>query len=232
MVRNELTRERERSGDCYGADLYTEAPHDVDTLHHLGPLAPLAGRWQGARGRDVHPFVAGIESDTYVERYDLRPIDAQTNGPQLFYGLRYHTHVTKIGEVETFHDQVGYWLWEPEAGLVTFSLSSPRGQVLLASGSAAPDAKSFEVRAAVGEHHYGILSNPFLDRAFRTVGFRMYVTIHDDGTWSYEEETDLVVEGTVDVIAHTDRNTLSRIGAPVENPMFAHHRGAREAPRR
>jgi hypothetical protein len=27
--------------------------------------------------------------------------------PQLFYGLRYHTHVVKPGEVETFHDQIG-----------------------------------------------------------------------------------------------------------------------------
>ena len=215
-------REFEVVVDSYGDDIYGEPAHAVDTVAHLGPLAALAGMWQGAKGIDAHPFVAGVENDAYVERYDLQPIDPQTNGPQLFYGLRYHTRVTKVGEIETFHDQVGYWLWEPAARLITFSLSIPRGQVLLASGSAAEDSTHFEVRAAAGEHHYGILSNPFLDRAFRTINFRMYVSVNPDGTWSYEEETDIVVEGSHDVIAHTDRNTLSRISAPVANPLAVH----------
>jgi hypothetical protein len=28
-------------------------------------------------------------------------IDPQASGPQLFYGLRYHTHIVKPGEIET-----------------------------------------------------------------------------------------------------------------------------------
>ena len=35
---------------------------------------------------------------------------------------------------------------------------------------------------------YGILSNPFLNEAFRTARYRARVTVHDDGTWPYEEE--------------------------------------------
>ena len=31
----------------YGADLYTEPDGDPDTLANLGPLAPLAGVWDG-----------------------------------------------------------------------------------------------------------------------------------------------------------------------------------------
>jgi len=73
----------------------------------LGPLQTMAGVWEGSRGTDVHPVVQGAESDGYFEHYELEPIDRQTNGPQLFYGLRYHTHIVKMGEVETFHDQVG-----------------------------------------------------------------------------------------------------------------------------
>ena len=46
-------------------------------------------------------------------RIELQPIDPQTNGPQLFYGLRYHTFITKPDQVKTYHEQVGYWLWEP-----------------------------------------------------------------------------------------------------------------------
>src|SRR5579862_1642114 len=133
----------------YGPDIYTEPEGDPNTLANLGPLAPMAGTWRGVRGADQHPVVEGTGRDTFVEVYDLQPIDRQTNGPQLFYGLRYHTHIVKPGESETFHDQVGYWLWEPVANAVTLTLGIPRGQVLLASGPAAPDATDFELRAEV-----------------------------------------------------------------------------------
>src|SRR5580658_10697146 len=162
----------------YGADIYTEPDADPDTLANLGPLAPMAGTWRGIRGADEHPVVDGTGLDAFVETYDLQPIDRQTNGPQLFYGLRYHTHIVKPGETETFHDQVGYWLWEPAAKTVTLTLAIPRGQVLLAAGPAEPDATEFEVTAAVGSEVYGILSNPFLDQAFRTLSYRMRVTAH------------------------------------------------------
>ncbi len=162
----------------YGANIYTEADGDDDTLANLGPLRPLAGVWTSDDGADVHPVgpgsditgpvIDGDEHNVYVERYELAPIDPQTNGPQLLYGLRYHTHIVKPGEVETFHDQVGYWLWEPAARTVLHTLAIPRGQVLLAAGAAAPDAREFEVSATLGSRTSGIVSNPFLDAAFHT----------------------------------------------------------------
>lgn len=214
--------------DPYGDDFYSEPDGDPDTLTHLGPLAPMAGLWMGTKGYDLHPSATGPESDVFVEHYDLQPIDRQTNGPQLFYGLRYHTHIVKPGEVETFHDQVGYWLWEPLAHLVTFSLSIPRGQVLLAAGPAEATSTHFVVRASLGSDIYGILSNPFLDRAFRTRSFEMSVSIHDDGTWSYEEVAELVTPGSPGAFRHVDTNTLTRVAAPLGNPLaggitdFAH----------
>jgi hypothetical protein len=78
---------------------------------------------------------------------------------------------------------VGYWLWEPAANAVTLTLGIPRAQVLLASGPAEPDATEFELTATVGSEVYGILSNPFLDQAFRTLSYRIHVTVND-GTWS------------------------------------------------
>jgi hypothetical protein len=205
--------------DPYGDDLYTEPAGDADTLSNLGPLAAMAGVWEGLKGFDQHPQFDGLESDVFVERYDLQPVDRQTNGPQLYYGLRYHTHIVRPGEVETFHDQVGYWLWEPAADAVTFSLSIPRGQALLASGHAGPTDTEFEVRATIGSSIYGILSNPFLDRAFKTVSFRMNVSINSDGTWSYEEESRLMIPGFTQPFLHVDSNTLTRIGPPIPNPM-------------
>jgi len=205
--------------DVYGSDIYSEAAGEDDTLANLGPLRPLAGVWEGAKGVDDHPVAGGSEIDAFVERYELCPIDRQTNGPQLFYGLRYHTHIVKPGEVETFHDQVGYWLWEPAAHAVVFSLAIPRGQALLAGGTAEPDATEFEVTAALGAQIYGIASNPFLDRAFRTLSFRMKVTVNLDGSWSYAEEAVLQIPGREGLYRHTDRNTLIRVGRPSPNPL-------------
>jgi hypothetical protein len=207
------------TGHEYGADIFTEAEGDPDTLGHLGPLGPMAGVWEGAMGADAHPVVEGTGHDAFVEHYELHPIDFQTNGPQLFYGLRYHTHIVKPGELPTFHDQVGYWLWEPAAQSVTLTLNIPRGQALLASGPAAPDATDFELTAVLGSETNGIVSNPFLHQAFRTLSYRIHVTINDDGTWSYEEEGVLALPDRAEPFPHTDRNTLHKIGPPIPNPL-------------
>jgi hypothetical protein len=202
----------------YGDDIYTEPEADPDTLANLGPLRAMAGVWEGT-GNDEHPVAEGIERNTFFEHYELQPIDRQTNGPQLFYGLRYHTHIVKPGEVETFHDQVGYWLWEPAAKAVTLTLAIPRGQVLLASGPAEADTTNFELTATVGSEVYGILSNPFLEHAFRTVSYRIHVTANPDDTWSYEEEGRLQIPGADELFRHVDRNTLTRIAPPIPNPL-------------
>jgi hypothetical protein len=213
----------------YGADIYTEAARNDDTLANLGPLRGLAGTWTSDSGADVHPVgpgsdvtgnvVNGDEHNAFVEQYELVPIDPQTNGPQLFYGLRYHTHIVKPGEIETFHDQVGYWLWEPAAHTVLHTLAIPRGQVVLAGGIAEPEALEFEVSASLGSEVYGILSNPFLNRFFQTVSFSLRVTVNDDGTWSYEEHTQMRIPDREALVDHVDRNTLKRISEPIPNPI-------------
>lgn len=201
-------------------DIYTEPEDvDVDTLANLGPLTGMAGRWQGERGVDVNPKPEGPRRQAYIEQIDLQPIDPQANGPQLFYGLRYHTHIIKPGEVETYHDQVGYWLWEPATGTVIHTLSIPRGQVALAVGQATRDAKSFEVVAKRGSTENGICSVRFLEYAFKTIDFRIKVTIRPEGNWSYEEDTVLVVRDQAEPFHHIDRNTLSKIGDPEPNPL-------------
>jgi hypothetical protein len=202
----------------YPDDIYTEPTPDPDTLANLGPLARIAGVWESAVGMDVNPKADGPEHQAFVERIELQPIDAQTNGPQLYYGLRYHARIVKPGEVEAFHDQVGYWLWEPATGTLIQTLSIPRGQVALAMGRATADARTFRLEAVRGSTVNGISSNPFLEAAFRTDRYVITVTTRDDGTWSYEQETTLVIPGQAEPFAHTDRNTLVRIAAPIPNP--------------
>lgn len=204
----------------YPEDIYTEpSDFDVDTLNNLGPLRGMAGIWQGQRGVDVNPKEDGPERQVFVERIELQPIDPQTNGPQLFYGLRYHTHVVKPGEVETYHDQVGYWLWEPATNTVIHTLTIPRGQIVMAGGNASADAKEFELIATRDSKSFGILSAPFLEHAFKTVEFRIKVTINVDSTWSYEEDTVMMIRGQTEPFHHTDRNTLTKIAEPTPNPL-------------
>jgi hypothetical protein len=101
---------------------------------------------------------------------------------------------------------------------VVHTLSIPRGQTALALGNATPDAKTFEVSSQRGLTSNGICSNPFLEFGYRTDSFRIRVTINDDGTWSYDEETVLVIHGQAAPFLHTDRNTLTKIGEPSPNP--------------
>jgi hypothetical protein len=205
----------------YAADIFAEASDiDPDTMKNLGPLTPLAGQWEGKRGVDRHPESYGPLEEPFVERYDLQPTDPQTNGPQLFYGLRYHTHITRPTEIKMFHDQVGYWLWEAATQTVILTLTIPRGQVAMAAGRAAPDAKRFELVSEFGAPSYANLANPFLDYAYRTESFRMTVTINPDGSWSYQQDTVLRIAGQAEPFHHTDRNTLIRTGAPVPNPLM------------
>ncbi|WP_442756746.1 FABP family protein [Methylocystis sp. JAN1] len=203
----------------YARDIYTE-PSDVDndTLKNLGPLRPMAGVWRGVKGVDVNPKAEGPKTQAYIDRIVLEPIDPQTNGPQLFYGLRYHQHVVKPGEIETYHDQIGYWLWEPATGAIIQTLAIPRGQTAMAVGKAAPGATEFELVATRGLTTYGICSNPFLEQAFRTDEYRIKVTINGDGTWSYDETTTLTIRGQTP-FKHTDRNTLVKVGEPAPNPL-------------
>lgn len=204
--------------DTYPKDIYTEPTPNPDTLANLGPLAPLAGLWRGSDGHDINPKADGPEHDAYIEHIDMQPIDAQTNGPQLFYGLRYHIHIVQPDAVETFHDQVGYWLWEPATGNLIQTLTIPRGQIVMATGKAAPDDKTFSVKAIRGSTVNGICSNPFLESAFRTESYQVTITIHDANSWSYEQTTQLIVPNYPEPFSHTDRNTLYKIGDPTPNP--------------
>jgi hypothetical protein len=201
-------------------DIYTEPSNvDLNTLGNLGPLRGMAGVWTGRRGLDVKPKAEGPQKQAYVERIELQPIDPQTNGPQLLYGLRYHTHVVKPDQVKTYHDQVGYWLWEPATGTVIHTLTIPRAQTVMAAGKATADAKEFELVATHDSESFGIRSSPFLDYAFKTIEFRIKVTINADGTWSYDEDTVLMIRGRAEPFHHTDRNTLTKIAEPMPNPL-------------
>ncbi len=103
--------------------------------------------------------------------------------------------------------------------MVLQTVAIPRGQVAIAAGNAAPDARSMVLVAERGQTTYGICSNPFLEEAFRTDSYRIEVTFNDDGTWSYVLETMLQVKGQAEPFLHRDANTLRKVAEPGPNPL-------------
>jgi len=187
-----------------------ESP-DEDIVKNMGPLAPLVGVWEGDQGVDVSPSREGEAETKFRERITFTPIGPVVNGPQVLYGLKYTTVAWPLGEDNPFHEEVGYWMWDPEDKQVMRCFMVPRVVTINAGGASEPDAKSFSLSAKVGSDTYGILSNPFLDKAFKTTGYECEVTISGDGSFSYSEDTQLRIHGADELFHHTDKNTLSKV---------------------
>jgi len=183
----------------------------ADILPRLGPLARLAGTWEGDAGVDVAPAPSGAARTRFRECIRFEPFGPVANGPQTLYGLRYSTVAWPLNETEPFHEETGYWLWDDDRHLVMRCFMVPRGVTVLAGGEAAPDAAELRMSAACGSETFGILSNPFLDEAFKTVRYDLTVRIMPDDSFSYEEDTQLRLPGQETLFHHTDANTLKRV---------------------
>lgn len=188
------------------------ASHSADSkiLDHLGPLASLAGTWEGNQGSDIAAAKAGAHETHFRERLKFEPLGPVVNGAQVLYGLRYSTVAWPLIQEHPFHEEVGYWLWDAERKQVMRCFMVPRGVLVNAGGTAEPDAKEFHLTAELGSSVYGILSNPHLDQTAKTVRYECTITFHEPWKFSYTEDTQLQLAGRPDVFHHTDRNTMTR----------------------
>lgn len=180
-----------------------------------GPLAFLAGVWEGTSGDDIAPSDdRGTENNKYREKLILEPIGAVNNHEQKLFGLRYSTMAWRMGEQDPFHEENGYWLWDGDQKQVMRCFIVPRGVSVIAGGQAEPDATEFTMVADLGSPTFGICSNPFLDKEFKTVRYELKVIIHDETSFSYEEDTQIMIKGQPKVFHHTDKHNLKRVSFP------------------
>lgn len=179
----------------------------------LGPLEGLQGTWEGAEGLDVaFSHERGeIAGTSYRERTTFNPFGPVDNGRQVLYGLDYRTAAWRGDEENPFHTEVGYWLWDGGEGQVMRCFVVPRGTLVLAGGTSEPDADVLHMEAEVGSETYGILSNRYLAEQARTIRYEVTVTV-GDGVFSYEETTTVRHSRVAELLEHTDRNTLRRVG--------------------
>ena len=85
-----------------------------------GPLARLAGIWEGEKGEDVaYANQDGkIGLTPYREHIDFKPFGPVENGSQVLYGLDYRMAAWRGTEANPFHTEVGSWMSSLTAGEV------------------------------------------------------------------------------------------------------------------
>ena len=182
-----------------------------EIIKNLGPLAPLAGTWQGDQGTDVSRIHSKETVTKYREKAVFSPIGPVNNGPQKLYGLRYSMTAWPLDSDDAFHEELGYWLWDKEHKQVLRSFMVPRGVLVNAGGHVEDGAKSFHLEAECGSETYGIMSNKFLDETYKTKLYFVDVTIHDDDKFSYKQDTQLWIPVNQAIFHHTDENALVKV---------------------
>jgi hypothetical protein len=176
-----------------------------------GPLTALAGTWQGSVGDDTAPDDdRGVEKNSFREQMVFTPLGPAENHEQVLYVLSYTRTAWRLREDAPFHLQLGYWLWDPAAKQVMHSFMIPRGLTVLAGGSAEPDSKVLRVSAVYGSPTFGICSNPFLDREFKTVRYDASLSFNSPWSLTYEEDTQIQIKGQDAVFHHIDKNSLEK----------------------
>jgi hypothetical protein len=178
-----------------------------------GPLQALIGEWEGDGGLDsAYSHARGeVVGTPFREKVTMKPFGPVDNGSQHLYGLDYRTAMWRGDEENPFHTEVGYWLWDGDAQQVMRGFVVPRGITTLAGGTAAADATSFTMAAELGAATYGISENLYLNGAASTVRYEVTITVNDDDSWSYAENTTLRMNEFPDPFPHTDHNTLRRV---------------------
>lgn len=179
-----------------------------------GPLGGLIGEWEAEGGLDkAYSHSQEKVLDTpYLEKLTMKPFGPVDNGGQSLYGLDYKTAMWRGDEENPFHTEVGYWLWDSATGEVLRGFVVPRGITVLAGGTAAADATEFTLKAALGGEQYTIGENKYLAKNASTLSYEVTITVHGDDSWSYNETTMLKMNEFPDPFAHTDHNTLRRVG--------------------
>lgn len=181
-----------------------------EIIQNLGPLASLVGSWKSDLGVDTSRIHSKETVTKYREEALFVPIGPVNNGPQKLYGLRYSMTAWPLDSDDAFHEELGYWLWDKENSQVLKTLMVPRGVTVNAGGFVKEDDKRFHLEAECGSETYGVMSNRYLDESYKTKRYILDITVHDDGTFSYKQDTQLWIPVNQTIFHHTDENTLTK----------------------
>lgn len=184
----------------------------MDTIDY-GPLTKLIGTWEGDKGMDVAPEPDGTEKNPYYETITFDAAgDVDNAETEVLSVLYYRQIVRRKSNDEVFHDQTGYWTWDPASGTITQSLTIPRAVCVLAGSiydesTAKDDTVTLAVKATLGDKDWGIIQSPFMRDNASTDAYEISIQVSDDKL-RYKSTTMLSIYGRT--FEHTDRNILTR----------------------
>jgi hypothetical protein len=185
----------------------------VEKEFDFGPLTELIGTWNGDKGMDKAPEPDGAEESPYYETIVYTANGDVTNAEsQILSIVHYRRIVTRKSNDEVFHDETGYWLWDPKEQVIMHSMVIPRAVCLIA-GSDYKEVRDengdlvIEVEASVDNKDWGIVQSPFMQKKARTTAYRQTIQV-GNGKMRYSETTMLDIYGRV--FEHTDQNELTR----------------------
>lgn len=183
---------------------------------NYGPLAALIGTWRGDKGVDRAPEPDGEERNPYYETIVFEAAGDVTNAEQQTLSVvRYHQEVRRKSNDKVFHDQVGYWLWDPADDTIVETFTIPRGVAVVAGGKLGQPADLaqelvFAVAADASSPQFGIVQAPFMFKQAKTTAFSHTITVLGD-EMRYTESTILDIYDKI-AYDHKDVNTLRRVG--------------------
>jgi hypothetical protein len=176
-----------------------------------GPLTDLIGVWKGGKGMDIAPESDGTEENPYYETITYTAGGDVTNAEsQVLSIVHYRQIVARKSNDEVFHDETGYWLWDPREQVIMHSLVIPRAVCLLA-GANYKELRDedgdliIEVSAGIDNMDWGIVQSPFMKKNAKTTSFSQKIKV-GKGKMFYSETTMLDIYGRV--FEHTDQNEL------------------------
>ena len=201
-----------------------------------GPLARLAGIWEGERGEDVaYANETGkIGLTPYREHVDFKPFGPVENGPQVLYGLDYRMAAWRGDEENPFHTEVGYWLWDARDSEVVRCFIIPRGSAdRRRRHGRPPTPPPSRSRPRSASRPTASWPNNWLDKNAR-VGPLRGDHRHQRATneFTYSETTVIKHAKVAEEVIHTDRNTLQADRRRLGRPGRVDPAGARRGRRR
>lgn len=178
----------------------------------LGPLEFYVGNWSSeyvGENRAPDPD-RNVEETKFKQTIHFERILEVENHEQIINGLRYKTTAWEEGTDDPFHEEVGYYLWDEERSMIMKCFCIPRGVSVLAGGKADKESKEFTLLAKAGDEEFGISSNPFLNKEFKTVVYDLSMKQIDKNTYSYDENSQLKMKGREDLFDHTENIVMTR----------------------
>lgn len=175
-----------------------------------GPLAALVGNWAGDKGVDRAPEPGEEERNPYYETINFEAIGDVTNADkQTLSVVRYHQVVSRKSNDEVFHNESGYYSYDPETGVICLGLTIPRGLALLAGGKASQvdEGLSIDLKATAGDEEFGVVQSPFMMQNAKTTAFTRTLIVDGD-KMRYTQTTFLDIYGKTH--DHIDINRLQK----------------------